>query len=280
MPKIIAFPAFPNYGRFGNQLFQLSAMIGFCAKHPDYRIQLDDMGIFKGYDIPFMADESDKVDVSKLPVYNEPDLNYNEIPDPGHSFSLLGYFQSWKYFEHCKELVKKTFYKPVIRLHIEHEIILNSIDNGITWADLPFDKSNVSIVHFRGGDYKVQDRIDWLCNKEYYVKAFDKLGTDKMFYCMTDDFEFMRSILSDSNFNKFYIQELIGKAKDPSFNYLIDFYWSVVCQYFIIANSSFSWWAAYLSEHPDKRVIAPSNWYGLGNKINLEDRIPPGWEII
>jgi hypothetical protein len=54
------------------------------------------------------------------------------------------------------------------------------------------------------------------------------------------------------------------------------------CDHHIIANSTFSWWAAWLNQKPDKRVIAPNVWSSpfSGSQMPTDDLIPPGWEMI
>ena len=53
-----------------------------------------------------------------------------------------------------------------------------------------------------------------------------------------------------------------------------------MCKDNVIANSSFSWWAAYLNQNEDKKVIAPSTWFGVNLKLNTKDLIPSTWTII
>ena len=108
--------------------------------------------------------------------------------------------------------------------------------------------------------------------KEYYAKAFELMHAKTeatTAYYFTDDVDWVAKNLLPS-FNGEIISANITKS------HYEDLYLMSQCRHNIIANSSFSWWAAWLNDHSDKIVIAPEKWFGNGPK-DTQDIIPPGW---
>lgn len=161
------------------------------------------------------------------------------------NYYLRGYFQSEKYFKAIapmlrKELTLKTEFLPVDASLCEQIKQCNSVS-----------------IHIRRGDYiRNLSSMDahGLCSKDYYAKAIacmqEMLGGDLHFYLFTDDENWVRNEMNwDINCT------LIANKTTVE-----DFYWMSHCRHHIIANSTFSWWAAWLNEHPDKKVIMPKRW--------------------
>jgi hypothetical protein len=179
--------------------------------------------------------------------YEERHFWYEEIPFI-KNVSLHGYFQSEKYFEHCKEDVIKMLMPK------------NTNPSG-----------DYCSVHVRRGDYtRLSDFHTNLGIAEYYFKAMELIPNCK-FVIVSDD-----PIWCKQNFtgNDFTIKDFTSPIDD--------FKTLVASRHNIIANSSFSWWGAYLNRNPDKKVIAPSNWFGpkLKNENPIHDLIPKDWRFI
>ena len=109
---------------------------------------------------------------------------------------------------------------------------------------------------------------------EYYLKAVDliKAKTSEIkLLIFSDDIEWAKKHF------KFPNTEFV--SGDISETHFEDLYLMSVCKHNIIANSSFSWWGAWLNENPDKIVIAPKNWFNKGPK-DTYDLYPEGWITI
>lgn len=160
-------------------------------------------------------------------VINEKQHNYYELPAPKGDTVLHGYFQSIKYFERCIDEVR----------HL-----------------LQFDNPTIPYIglHIRRGDYLNYPTKHPVCPIEYYRNALNKVPSNKLMI-FSDDIPWCKSIFGDTPIY-------------PNGDELDDIYLFAACQYQIIANSSFSLFAAMMGKADV--VISPSkdNWFGPGNK--------------
>ncbi|MBS3952248.1 MAG: FkbM family methyltransferase [Methylomicrobium sp.] len=187
--------------------------------------------------------------------------------DPGFfdltgNIYLEGYWQSPKYFDSIKDELKNAF-----RLSGETNASRQALIQDIT--------RNVAVaMHVRRGDY-VQDAhtrtVHGVCSEAYYQLASEFLVQkfpDAHFYIFSDDPEWCRAT------------DLVGSApctvvSDGS-SVEEDFYLMLLCRHFLIANSSLSWWAAYLGDDAAKTVIAPEPWFD-DPTLEVDDLIPNDW---
>lgn len=142
----------------------------------------------------------------------------------------------------------------------------------IELAELITNKRAVS-CHVRRGDY-LKDPLYGVCTSEYYVKAIDEINrkVSPDLYCVFSD---------DVKWCKENLGEIIGKDKEIVFvdwnkgeNSFRDMQLMSLCNHNIIANSSFSWWGAWLNNHDDKVVVAPNIWM---NKPMVNDPLCDSW---
>lgn len=180
---------------------------------------------------------------------------------------LEGYFQSYRYFEGYEGFVKNLFSFSKSNLDQKNKELLNIIKNAETVA-----------VHIRRGDYVKDQHTQQFhgnCSKEYYVEAINKLeqkckGVTYLFF--SDDIEWVKENFSDVLVNKVFVDE--NKGTDS----WKDMFLMSSCSHNIIANSSFSWWAAWLNAFSEKIVIAPRKWFlNLEANQNTNDLIPESW---
>jgi hypothetical protein len=175
---------------------------------------------------------------------------------------LKGLRQSEKYFAEHKEAIRKTL--TVKDEYIRH---LNSYKNELRNCE------SVAI-HIRRGDYLTEVALDvlGLKEKDYYLEAYSiikKHIPNPVIYFFSDDVKFVEEELLP------VIPGKILSRPEPD-NFIEDFYLMSQCRHNIIANSSFSWWAAWLNDNPGKTVIAPKKWFNNGPK-DTEDLIPENW---
>ena len=177
---------------------------------------------------------------------------------------LEGYWQSEKYFLPIRNTLLKE-----LKVRFEQDSMNSLLANQIR------NTSSVSI-HIRRGDYvnnQVTQQIHGICTIDYYQNAVKKIVrkiSDPHFFIFSDDPDWVIE-----NFKIDFPMSIICN-NDASNNYE-DLRLMSLCKNNIIANSSFSWWAAWLNTNPDKLVMVPEKWY-TDPKINTYDLIPKGWE--
>lgn len=170
---------------------------------------------------------------------------------------LDGYWQSEKYFEDIKEILKKEV-KPKNELS-KKSLILN---------DLILKNNSIS-MHIRRTDYADQKKhIYFSCPIEYYSEAI-KLIKNKInnttIFVFSDDINWVK--------NNFKMEEKVFFVNNIDYE---DLYLMSLCKHNIIANSTFSWWAAWLNNNKQKIVIYPKEWF-IDKNININDLIPETW---
>ena len=193
-------------------------------------------------------------------TYQEPEFHYIPIPySPG--MMLVGYFQSEKYFD--TQLVQEAFQpNKCIQEHLHK---LNEA----------FDIDNAVSIHVRRGDYLNLSDHHLVLPVEYYIAAVEQFPGREL-AIFSDDPNWCKEVLCPV-LAPYCIEVGVIQGADET----IDLYAMARCKDHIIANSSFSWWSAFLGVNPDRRVIAPKQWFGPAKAdLNTGDLIPEGWELL
>lgn len=179
------------------------------------------------------------------------------------SIKLVGYWQSEKYFVAYRNLILKVF-------------SFHQLPNGINRKLISKIKKTESVsIHVRRGDYvhvKTTNNFHGVCNVNYYQKAIKYLSgklKNPSYYVFSDDIEWCKQNLGIKG-NVIYVEHNLG---DKSWE---DMRLMSLCKHNIIANSSFSWWGAWLNQNPAKIVIAPKQWFKDAT-VNTDDLIPDQW---
>lgn len=185
-------------------------------------------------------------------VYNEKQAFVYEpdIRNCNVSTYYDGFWQSYHYFDEYRD--------DIIRMYVDQQEKSTSVQKLVQEQQ----KCESVAVHVRRGDYV---GLNWSLPMNYYEKAMEKmqeiLGKDVEFYIYSDDNEYVREYFSNSKFN-------IKMPQYDSKNKVIDdMYLMSNCKNMIIANSSYSWWAAYLNKNEKKKIVCPeigmwnSNFY-------------------
>lgn len=204
----------------------------------------------------------------KRTIIKERQFNYdgdlvNKINFTNNAKYFEGYWQSEKYFFN----IKKTIVKD---LEIKTSINTENIKN----AEF-INKSNSVSLHIRRGDY-VKDintqKYHGSCELDYYLKAVEIIAakiTEPHFFVFSDEPEWV-----EENFKLKFPATYI-KNNDVSKSYE-DLRLMSLCKHNIIANSTFSWWGAWLNKNDKKIVISPEKWFKT-DSLNYSDIIPPDW---
>lgn len=176
---------------------------------------------------------------------------------------LEGYWQSEKYFSSIRDILLREF-----AFKYEQDAKSREIANHI-------QKKEAVSLHIRRGDYvndPLTNQTHGFCSLEYYQKAVNYI-TQKIpnchFYIFSDDHSWVYE-----NFKLDYPVTVVDH-NDASTNYE-DLRLMSLCRHNIIANSSFSWWGAWLNSNPEKIVVSPERWFN-DKSLDTKDMIPGGW---
>ena len=162
---------------------------------------------------------------------------------------LDGYWQNIKYFSKSSEKIKFI---------INNFLLKNKKKNSNIFKNNQ-KQNNYVMIHLRFKDYKNKGNIikHGLLNKDYYLKSIKLLNKKKKnnkFIIFSDEINSAKKKLSFLKNKIFFDKKGIS---DP----ITTMYHMTKCNDFIISNSTFSWWAAYLSKSSNKTVICPADWY-------------------
>jgi hypothetical protein len=228
----------------------------FCIPPSNFNDPYYDHQLFEGFELKNL----NKNNIRKLYTtqqvreagFNFDSNLFENCPD---NVDLFGYFQTEKYFAHIADKIKEefTFKEDILTAAKEYRDQLES--------------DEVISLHIRRGDYVTQP---WhgCCSLEYYEKALSGLDADLPVIIFSDDPEWcLEQKLFESD--RFYVSEHNSN--------LFDMCLMNLCDYHIIANSSFSWWGAWLAN--SKKVYAPSRWFGppLSEQNDTSDLVPDRW---
>jgi len=197
----------------------------------------------------------------------ESEFRYNQLKLKSRNVCLYGYFQSHKYFENNFA----SIYRMLDIDGFKNNIIMES--------KLNFD--NAISMHFRLGDYKRLQHIHPIMNYEYYKNALqimkDSAVDTVIYFCEDEDIATV-SITIDKL--KCDFPTLVFEKAPNTFADWQQLIMMSCCKHNIIANSSFSWWGAYLNSNVNKIVCYPSKWFGPGLNHDTSDLCPSTWTKI
>jgi len=268
-----------RYGRFANQIFQIAGTIGIARKnglepvfplwtnhdHKDRFGSKEDVDLWKHF-------------INPLPVLPEGVTGYQTVNvqwgyhdlklNSRQNWGISGHLQSYKYFSHCIEEVRKY-------MTMKNE----------------FPRNKCVAMHVRRGDY--DDKYHPRLSVEYYARATLEFPVDTTYHVFSDDIvavhdefvQYFTRFLTDIT----YAQGLeflkrrfrFVNYDEPMYDYIESFKLMKSCSGFIIGNSSYSAAAAMLSDAPGKKVVAPRNWFGQAYAgINANDIYCEDWIVI
>ena len=266
----IGFNYLGKLGQLGNQMFQYAATLGVARytgvpfSIPNHQEVFDD-GIGNKLRIELF-------DCFNIKPENVGILNTEYIlQEKGFEFdptillssrqvdySLYGFFQTEKYFKHCAREIREeqfTFKKHIVDEC--KEIVEECFEEPIA-------------LHIRRGDFLINSANHHNQTLDYYEEALNKFDVKRQVVIFSDDPKWCmeQELFSGDRF-------LVSEAAGPYH----DLYLMTQCSDFIIANSSFSWWGAWLANRG--KVIAPKKWFGPNNShLNTKDLYCEGWEVI
>ena len=281
-------------GGLGNQLFQLFATIAYAITNKvkfifPYSLSLPDgierptywdsfLGSLKGFTT--LNNKLTNEELYKFSLFRENGFHYNCIPNFQINTMIYGYWQSYKYFHDTRDIIFK-----LIRLRQIKESVKNEFSR---YFESDKDDELIS-MHFRLGDYKLKQDYHPILPYEYYEKSIHYILDNNieketrktvLYFCEKEDNDTVLEHIQ--KLNKQFPNILFMKADDtiPDWKQLI---LMSCCNHNIIANSSFSWWGAYMNLTDTKIVCYPSIWFGLRITISrshdeyMKDLHPDEW---
>ena len=275
----ISYNRLGSNGRLGNQMFQYAGLRGIAANRGyDWVIPRPDSYGDSNYGL-FDCFEMGSVEEKNFGKLNAPSIAtgqfhfsqdfFDGCPD---NTNLHDYFTTEKYFANIKDVIRKdfTFKKEILEPCKE---IVDELENPI-------------FMHVRRGDYVVNPSAHPMCPISYYEKAlelFDEnspvlVFSDSIEWCKEQEF-FQGDRFMLSEYDEKYSQTadtLLGRQ-----NTLIPYFdlcMMTLCNGGIIANSTMSWWGAWLMENKTQPIVEPKPWFGTHyNDYNMNDLLPDGW---
>lgn len=260
-------------GGLGNQMFQYAFYRAMQEKGIDTRVNLDDFSrykrkfeiqdVFQGARI--IEDSGHEYDSYKMKLtyhgfYQEKDsAEYDASVFNMRDTSFSGYWQTEKYFKDIEKIIRQEF-------------IFNVSEEKLANMAQIIMKENAVSIHIRRGDYlETADLYCEICTVEYYKKAIKYMianANPDVFYVFSDDLNWARGNLEIANV------VYVDSSMFDHYENWYDMYLMSSCKHNIIANSSFSWWGAWLNNNKDKIVIAPKLWL---NGEETKDIWCDGW---
>lgn len=237
----------------GNQMFTIAGVVGIAIKSG----QPWGFPRWVTHDNKLFGQEPDDIQshlVNELPSSDGLTFQdygywwgYRDIVLPNGNWSIDAHMQSYQFFSRCIDTIREVF----------------------RFKDEP-EQNDYVAIHYRAGDYIDDPNAQHpRCSKEYYEKAMAEFPDGTKFMLFSDD-------------NEAYLKFGDTVIQPEGNTYIEDFKLMKRCKHFICANSSFSFMAALLGEHPDKKIVMPSRWFGssMPPEFTTTDIYPEGAIII
>jgi hypothetical protein len=276
-------------GGLGNQLFQIFTAISYAFKYSKPFFFLNNHQLGNGSNgstirytywetfltslKPFLKNINE---IPQLTFITENDFVYQELPNnfnKNYGTLLVGYFQSPKYFDICKD----TIYK-LLKIDLKKLIVKNKVN-------LNYDDIHLISMHFRFGDYKKYLDIYSILDFNYYNNALSYISNE-LLVCKIQKEIIVIYFCEDES--ELEVENIIIKLKNshPKIKFkkadknLLDWEQMLLmslCHNNIIANSTFSWWGAYLNSNINKVVCYPEMWFVAEAKKDTSDLFFDDW---
>lgn len=222
---------------------------------------------------PFLR-ELEPIDPANLLVFKEKGFTFSSLPkNTEQKMKILnGYFQSPKYFDNHSQTINR-----LLKIDTFKAIMSNRFSELIN-INHPIS------MHFRLGDYKKLPEHFIILGEEYYKAAIrcildniDIIKTNKvkiLYFCENTDAEEVNKMIC---LLKAEFPKITFERADPLLEDWEQLILMSICRYNIIANSTFSWWGAYLNTYRQKKVVYPLKWFGPKQAHNTKDLFPEDW---
>lgn len=247
-------------GQLGNHMFQLAAILRHCKVNN----MMPQLVLAHPKQISYYTTMLPRCKEFIVPrnrfVNRKTPFKY--IPIAPTATELYGYLQSSKYFSDEKEYIKEMFTpEPSVQgiCDLKYASLLALKDDTTV---------NVVVIHVRRGDYLNHPTTHGILTPKYFNNAIAEMSSrleNPQFLMFSDDTPYCRTTFTNTNLQ-------VIDEPDPNLTFCLMKQFSN----FILSNSTFSWWACYLSQKPGV-VIVPDKWFGLKGPQDFEDIYEPEW---
>ena len=273
-------------GGLGNQLFQIFTTLSYALKYskPFFFLNNRQLGNSEnGTTIRYTYWESflsnlkpflKNIDqIPQLMFIKEKSFNYEDISEyfsTNSGIMLVGYFQSPLYFDKYKNMICKLLKLDQTKIVVKNKVKID------------FDNLTTISLHFRLGDYKNLPEFHPILSEKYYSNSIsfilDEMSSNKqtqiIYFCEDQDVEDVDKTIKN-------LKELFPPLKFNRANPLLEDWEQMLfmslCSHNIIANSTFSWWGAYLNNNQEKLVCYPEEWFGPKAENDTSNLFPNDW---
>ena len=252
-------------GGLGNQLFGWAAALSLAKKNngtvqvSEKYLKPNQYQLGKYLFAPEIIDQSKLGHFYQIKSFREKDFTFdNRFSHINKSATLKGYFQSWKYFEHCQEYIRENV-STILNPSSQYDGLLSQLE-----------KEPFTAIHIRRGDYVGLTSYHGLTSKQYYLRAKRIISTyqnSQKVVVFSDDIPAAKDVVDwgDTYIGKEDLQDsvetldLMSRARN-----------------IVGSNSSFSWWGAYLRDNGSGLRIMPRPWFA-DPRLNDRDLLCPNW---
>ena len=285
---MLTFNQLGSLGRLGNQMFEYAALRGIAAHHgyewriPPFHVEgIENYSLQQAFKLESVKEDNlqivDHYQYVGERFFHFDEEFFNRCPD---NVSLHGFFQSEKYFKNVEDVVRKDY-----EFHDEHLEPCQAIMD-------EYKDQNPIMLHVRRGDANLTDPrgFKWSYTQcgdqhptqtvDYYERALAEFDDNQPVFVFSDSIEWVKEQEFFSG-DRFLLSEPVDKYADGSFTPYADLCLMSLCSHAIIANSSMSWWGAWLQSNPNKKVVAPKKWFGpaYADK-DTKDLYCPDWIVL
>lgn len=242
-------------GRIGNNLFMIA---NAYARALDWNKPLyvckDQISYFNGVtQDKYSENIFRRIDfIDKFPEIH---VNNPAIPSDSIPTVYSGYYQSEKFFSKYSEFIISMFgptHEFIEEVRTKYQMLTHS--------------NNITAINVRRGDYLHNPNYHPVITVEYILEALKRIPVSDYYFIASDDIAWCKENI--------HLNNMVFIEGYNSYEQL----WLLsLCNNFVISNSSFSWWAAYLSRNPNKIVVAPATWFGPDHHADWEDTYCKNW---
>jgi len=279
-------------GGLGNQLFQIFTAIAYALTYskPFFFLNNNQLGngengstirytyweTFLNGLKPFLKAMNE---VPTCMFIKEKNFKFDPIPENfyvGYGTVLVGYYQSPLYFNRFKQ----TIYK-LIKLDVKKLLVKEKVKN-INPDIYNLENNQFISMHFRLGDYKLYPDMHPILKKEYYCQALKYMLNEEhtnkllkvLYFCEDSD---LIEVEETIQYLENHFPSFIFIRASPTLGDWEQLVLMSLCKHNIIANSTFSWWGAYLNDNPSKMVCYPDTWFGPSINHDTSTLFPEDW---